>query len=100
MKTEDLYRIEIIANQSVRDEILQELETVKCRYFTEIPSVYGKGRQEPKQGDGIWPEMNTLFIIYTSKNILDDLITSINIIKETFPHEGIKLFAVKAQTLL
>ncbi|NIZ18973.1 PG0541 family transporter-associated protein [Entomospira culicis] len=91
------YRIEIIINQSLRDELLQEFQTIECQYFTEIPLAYGQGRQEPKQGDGIWPETNGIFIIYGDEKTLKDLRTSIDLIKERFPHEGIKMFALKSQ---
>ena len=96
MNKEHFYRIEIIANQAVREDILKEFETIKCTYFTELPLAYGQGRQEPKQGDSIWPETNLIFIVYASQAMLDQITISLGIIKQQFPHEGIKLFAVPA----
>ncbi|NIZ46434.1 hypothetical protein PVA44_05970 [Entomospira nematocerorum] len=92
---EKLYRIEIIANQAVRDEIIKEFTVIGCNHYTEIPLAYGKGRQEPKQGDSIWPETNIILIIYANHKTLLDIKSAIAIIKETFPHEGIKMFVLE-----
>ncbi len=90
----NLVRLEIIANHSMRDEIIADLKAVNCHNFTEIPVAYGEGRQEPKQGDATWPESNFIIIIYNTKEITDAVIESIQALKEIYPTEGIKMFSM------
>jgi hypothetical protein len=97
MDKEAFYRIEIIANQAVRDDLLKEFEATSCNYFTEIPMVLGRGRQEPKQGDAIWPETNVLFVLYGDDQTLANVKTIMSVLKESYPHEGIKYFVVQAR---
>ncbi len=95
--SEELYRIEIIANQSVEEEITEALEEAdENLYYTFIPSVQGKGRQQKRLGDETWPELNCMFILYVDDITL--LLTKeiINGIKSRFPNEGIKIFVVPA----
>jgi hypothetical protein len=89
-----LIRLEIIANHSMRDEIIADLKAVECHNFTEIPIAYGEGRQDPKHGDGVWPENNFIIIIYNTKEVTDAIMESIQSLKEIYPKEGIKMFTM------
>ena len=59
------YRIEIIANQSVQEDIteLLELEIPEIEY-TVIPTVHGRGRRTKKLGTSTWPEQNFVLFSY------------------------------------
>ena len=61
------YRIEIISNQSVQDDITELLEQeIPEIEYTVIPVVHGRGRRAKKLGTTIWPEQNFLLFAYTS----------------------------------
>ena len=94
---EELFRVEIIANQSVQEEITEALEELdEHLYYTFIPSVQGKGRQQKRLGDETWPELNCMFILYVDDITLLLITEVINGIKARFPNEGIKCFAIPA----
>ena len=51
MQTE-MFRAEIIANQSVQEELVEAIESADCpMFYTYIPAVQGKGRQQKHFGD-------------------------------------------------
>ncbi len=93
---EELYRCEIIANNSVQDDIIELLETA-CPdiLYTIIPTVFGRGKNDRKLATGTWPETNFLLFSYVTKEKLDLVRKAFRAVKETFPGEGIKLFIVK-----
>ena len=62
-------RVEIIANHSVEQDIMDILEIRGlATHFTKIPNVHGRGDSDPKRGDHIWPEENFIMILYVKKS--------------------------------
>lgn len=88
-----LKRVEIIANHSVEQDIMDILEVKKLAgHFTKIPSVHGRGDADPKRGDHIWPEENFILIIYSEDNQARMIENAMDEIRENFPDEGIRCF--------
>ena len=87
------YRIEIISNQSVQDDITELLEQeIPEIEYTVIPVVHGRGRRAKKLGTTIWPEQNFLLFAYTSyEDALKAKVIVETIIKK-FSSEGISMF--------
>lgn len=93
-------RCEIIANQSVQEEIISLLEEYMSEVlYTIIPVVTGKGKNNYKKGDSVWPETNFLLITYIPTKKVKEIKTIIKAVKNQFPGEGIKIFFVKAEDL-
>lgn len=93
---EELYRCEIIANNSVEDDIVEVLETA-CPgiLYTILPSVHGRGKNDRKLSSTTWPETNFILFTYVTKDKLDGVRMAVRAVKERFRGEGIKLFIVK-----
>ncbi len=91
-------RCEIIANQSVQEEIILLLEEhiPECLY-TVISGVTGRGKNSYKLGNGTWPETNFILISYVEDSKVKTVKAIIKAVKEKFAGEGIKLFCVKAE---
>jgi len=88
-------RVEIIANRSVQDDIIETLEsTIENFFYTVVPVVHGRGRQKRRLGTATWPEENFMLIAYVEEVDAQVLTRSVAIIKERFPDEGIKVFSV------
>lgn len=87
------YRIEIISNQSVQDDIIELLEQeISEIEYTVIPGVDGKGLHSRKLGSSTWPEQNFVLFAYLShENALKAKIVIENV-KKRFPNEGISIF--------
>ena len=90
-----MIRIEIIANQSVHEEIIKNLEAVIPNFcYSLIPLVYGRGKNFYKLGSTTWPETNFILIAYCPETAETDIQTVIEYEKKKFPDEGIKIFVL------
>lgn len=91
-------RAEIIANQSVQDEIISLMEEhIPDVLYTIIPTVVGRGKNSYKMGSATWPETNFILISYVEDKEVSVMKAIIAAVKEKFAGEGIKLFLVKAE---
>ncbi|MBQ9282750.1 MAG: hypothetical protein IJ207_11250 [Treponema sp.] len=92
-------RCEIIANQSVQDEIISLMEEhIEGVLYTIIPTVVGRGKNSYKMGSATWPETNFILISYVEDKEVSVMKAIIAAVKEKFAGEGIKLFLVRAES--
>lgn len=92
-----MIRTEIIANQSVQDDIVEILESsINGFYYTIIPLAHGRGKQGRRLETNTWPEANFVLIAYVDNRIVQVIKKSIGEVKKKFHDEGIKLFFMKA----
>jgi len=90
-----MIRIEIIANHSVEENVLEALAKEQVgKFYTKIPNVFGVGSAGPRMGDAIWPEENFSLIIWCEEEEARGIQRAIAKVKEQFPGEGIKLFGI------
>lgn len=93
-----MFRAEIIANRSVMEEIIGDLEDAlpEIRY-TVLNDVQGRGKANRKLGTVTWPEMNFILFAYVEDDGAQTVRSVIEGLKARFPHEGIKLFMVRSE---
>ncbi len=90
-----LRRCEIIANQSVEDDIIKLLEsTIPDFEYTLDENLCGRGRKSRKLGNSVWPEMNFVLTAYVSSKAEKTVEACVNQVKQKFPREGINLFVM------
>jgi hypothetical protein len=90
-----MIRIEIIANHSVEENILEAFAREQVgKYYTKIPNIYGVGSAGPRMGDAIWPEENFALVIWCEEEEARGIKQAVESVKEKFPGEGIKLFGI------
>jgi len=88
-------RLEIIANNSVEQDIRDALNQVEDNFsFSRLNAVHGQGNSDPKEGDAVWPEENFIYIIYTDDETARQFIEAVREVKKQFTLEGIKVFAI------
>jgi len=93
-----MIRVEIIANRSIQEDLLDFLAKHQVGEFrTIIPEVHGKGSSGPRQGDHIWPEENFIMLIFCELGEAKQIRKAIEELKEYFPDEGIKMFATRVE---
>jgi len=93
-----MYRVEIISNKSVQDDITEALEVnVPEILYTILPLAYGRGGDDYKLGTSTWPETNFVLISYVQDSDILKVRSVINAIKEKFKNEGIKMFSIKSE---
>lgn len=94
------YRVEIVSNQSVMDDITELLEQeIPDFEYTMITGCQGKGRKSKKIGDTVWPEMNFILFAYVSVEAAKKIKELVQQLCQKFPNEGISLFFTKAEEL-
>jgi hypothetical protein len=90
-----MIRIEIFANHSVEEDILDALAKEQVgKYYTKIPNIYGVGSSGPRKGDAVWPEENFSLVIWCEQDEAEIIKRVIEGVKEKFHDEGIKLFGI------
>lgn len=90
------YRIEIVSNQSVQDEIVELLEQeIPEIEYTIIPTVQGRGKTSKKLGDITWPEQNFVLFSYVEKEIAKKVKAIVLAVKNKFSTEGITFFCTE-----
>jgi hypothetical protein len=90
-----MIRIEIFANHSVEENILEALAKEQVgKFYTKIPNILGVGSCGPRMGDSVWPEENFSLIIWCEEEETAAIKRAIDSVKEKFPDEGVKLFGI------
>ncbi|MDR1099682.1 MAG: hypothetical protein LBL28_04300 [Treponema sp.] len=90
-----MIRIEIIANHSVEENVLEALAKENAgKYYTKYPSVFGVGSAGPRMGDAIWPEENFALVIWCEDEEAQAISRAVDAVKKRFPNEGVKLFGL------
>lgn len=92
-----MIRVEIIANNSVEENILEALAAENAgKFYTKIPNALGVGRSGPKRGDAIWPEGNFVLVIWCEEDEALAIERAVAKVKGEFPGEGVKLFGLRS----
>ncbi|MDR2481171.1 MAG: hypothetical protein LBD07_02625 [Spirochaetaceae bacterium] len=86
-------RIEIIANRSIEENILEALRVEGvAKFYTKFPVVHGVGGCGPHMGDAVWPEENFMLVIWCEEEEAKRIKKSIEPVKAHYSNEGIKIF--------
>lgn len=94
------YRVEIISNQSVMDDIVEYLESeISNIEYTIIENAQGSGRSSKKLGNTVWPEMNFILFAYTDSESAKKIKVIMEDLKKKYPREGMNCFFTKGETL-
>jgi len=101
MATNHHWRIEIIANHSIEDDLLDHLKNRNTgTHYTLVPTVDGLGSSGGRMGDGVWPEENFILVMYADEEESQRIIEAVREVKNLFPDEGIKAWRTKAENLV
>ena len=90
-------RIEIICSQAMGEDLLDGFKFRKIKCYTQIPSLVGTGYSVPKLGNEIWPQLNTMFIVYCNKEDSKKIKALIKTLRKQFVGEGLACYVSKAK---
>ncbi|WP_407429381.1 PG0541 family transporter-associated protein [Treponema sp.] len=90
-----MIRVEIFANQSMQDLLINNLEAAVPGFlYSIVPLAHGRGGESYKLGTSTWPETNVILIAYCDDDKEQAITTVVDYLKEKFPTEGIKMFVL------
>jgi hypothetical protein len=90
-----MVRVEIIANHSVEENILDAFAREGVgKFYTKYPSVFGTGNSGPRMGDAVWPEENFALIVWCEEEEARGIARAVTAVKKQFPDEGIRIFGI------
>jgi len=90
-----MIRVEVIANQSVEENILEALKYEGVgKQYTKYPNILGVGSSGPRMGDAVWPEENFVLVIWCDEEEAQKIGQAVAYVKTRFPNEGIKVFGL------
>ncbi len=93
--TESLERIEAVMDRTVEDVFLEKMErSLKGVPYTLFTEVQGLGESGPRRGTHVWPEENSVFILYAPEEVRGVLEGILREMREEHPGSGIAVFAV------
>jgi len=94
-----MIRVDIIANQSIEENVIDELTTLgHGESFSYIHPVYGRGTNGRREGSAVWPETNVMFVVFLDDGTADALAERIRTLRRQFPKEGIRCWVSEAPT--
>lgn len=94
-------RVEVILTQAIEEDFVELLErackerNIKCKY-TKINEIQGQGKTIPKMGDSVWPQLNTMFIIYCEENEISMINEIMEYLHRIYVGEGAAAFVSDA----
>jgi len=92
-----MIRVEIIANRSIEEDLLEAFSNAGvAREYTLFPVVHGVGSSGPRMGDAIWPEENFALVVWCEDPEARSIMEAAMKVKARFPDEGLKVFGVPA----
>jgi len=90
-----MIRLEIVANQSVEENILEALKIEGVgKHYTKYPNIWGVGTSGPRMGDAVWPEENFVLVIWCEEEEGRRIEQAVAHVKSRFVNEGIKVFGL------
>jgi hypothetical protein len=93
-----MVRVEIIANHSVEENILEAFAREGVgKFYTKYPNVFGIGTSGPRMGDAVWPEENFALIVWCEEDEARGIARAVAAVKKQFPDEGIRIFGIPAE---
>jgi hypothetical protein len=90
-----MVRVEIIANHSVEENILEAFAKEGVgKFYTKYPNVFGIGNSGPRMGDAVWPEENLALVVWCEEDEARGIAQAVDEVKKQFPDEGIRVFGL------
>lgn len=84
----------IVYNQALTERVMQLLDKLNARGFSQWQDVKGRGSKtgEPHMGTHTWPAMNSAIMSVTDDLLAEKLLLGVNEINKTAEMQGIRAF--------
>ncbi|MEN3037559.1 MAG: PG0541 family transporter-associated protein [Candidatus Kryptonium sp.] len=92
----------LVFNQAIEKEVVEILDKLNIRGFTQINDVYGRGSDKgaPHFGTHVWPEINTIILTVIPDEKLEDLLNEVKFLNNRFEDEGLHAFVLNVEQMI
>ena len=88
-------RLEIIMDQTIEDIFLEHLyRKLPEAAFSLHRETLGNGASGPRMGTAVWPEENSLFVIYSAQRETDIVRSILREMRDAHPDNGLAAFVI------
>ncbi len=92
-------RIEIMISRALDEEFLERINANEITHYTAVTPAVGQGFSNPKLGNEVWPQTNSLYIFYMKDEDVSKLTKIVITLRREFPSEGLAAFESEAKCL-
>jgi hypothetical protein len=90
----------LIVDGGVEPDVREALAARGLDHFTRFSDISGAGETGRREGDPIWPGLNTVFYIVMENDQIQPLVDQLHAIRATYPiTPGMKFIVVPAQMI-
>jgi hypothetical protein len=83
-------RYDVILSSAIEEDFVQGMERrVPGFRYTKMTDVTGRGYSVPKQGDAIWPQLNSAFVLYCDEQEGAAVLDVVRELRERYIGEGL-----------
>ncbi|NIM02922.1 hypothetical protein GTN66_02055 [bacterium] len=85
----------LVYNVVIESKVMEELEKVKVKSYTKLPSIHGAGTHSaPHLDTHVWPEVNHGLFIAVEEEKKDEVLNRMKELKSIYKKEGLKVFVL------
>ncbi len=90
----------LVIDQGVEPDVMQALEQAGLNHFTRFPDVAGNGETGRREGNPIWPGLNTVLFVFMDNEKIPPLVERLHAIRDSYPiTPGMKFIVAPAQMI-
>lgn len=90
----------LVIDQGVEPDVMQVLEQAGLNHFTRFSDVAGAGETGRREGNPIWPGLNTVLFIVMDNEQIPPLVERLHAIRDSYPiTPGMRFIVVPAQMI-
>jgi hypothetical protein len=83
-------RYDVILSSAIEEDFLQGMESRVPNFrYTKLSNVTGRGYSVPKLGDAVWPQLNSVFVLYCDEHEGDAVLAVIEDLRKRYVGEGL-----------
>ena len=90
----------LVVDQGVEMDVTQTMQEMGLDHFTKFSDIAGAGETGPREGNPIWPGLNTVLYIVMENEKIQPLVDRLHEIRDSYPiTPGMKFIVVPAQII-
>ena len=100
MSSDDCRLVLIIVDEGVELDVMEVLAEMGLEHFTRIGDVSGSGETGRREGNPIWPGLNSILYVFMPTAQVQPLVDRCHAVRDSFPiTPGMKFIVLPAEML-